>query len=419
MIRVFFATVAGLCAIADSPSGPSVSASRQFVVYGSDLRFRGAVCDLAERTKRDLLQLTNQRDQWTAPIVIHLQNPQANLPEIPRTGLALAQTGFGLKVQLNLKITPDLTESKIRRELLRSILLEMMYRHAPGLAPGARYLAPPEWLLIGIEGKISNASGIIAQPMSPLGVGSIENFLRESPGPIDLPGRVFYQVGSVALIELLVHQRDGRQRLARLISDLPQNDSDEPTNVLRTHFPELLDQEGSLQKTWLANIEQLSRNQTAPLLSGEQTERMLDAILSFEISASKSSRTTYRLVGQKLDTLAVSANPLYRPIMAEYQKLVGQLARGKTTGVSQRMSRLRVSRKALIDRLHKMTDYLNWFEATHSRQPSGLFSGYMKAAEDNGVVREKRRDPISVYLDALETEFENASPRAGTAPRRR
>jgi len=38
----------------------SVSPSRQFVIYGADAELRGAVSDLAERTKADLLTLLRQ-----------------------------------------------------------------------------------------------------------------------------------------------------------------------------------------------------------------------------------------------------------------------------------------------------------------------------------------------------------------------
>ena len=39
----------------------SVSPSRQFVIYGADAELRGAVSDLAERTKADFLALLRQR----------------------------------------------------------------------------------------------------------------------------------------------------------------------------------------------------------------------------------------------------------------------------------------------------------------------------------------------------------------------
>ncbi len=196
MPRIFYATIAGLCALAFSLPEKSVSTSQQFVVYGNDFRLRGAICDLAEQTKRDLLRLTNQHDEWAAPIVIYLQAPQANLPEIPRASLTLAQTGFSLKVQLNLKITSDLIQLEIRHELLKSILLELIYRHTPNLAPGSSCLTPPEWLLLGIEGKISGVLGPFAQPIFRHGPGSLEEFLPEhlircrSAGSRFLPDRL-------------------------------------------------------------------------------------------------------------------------------------------------------------------------------------------------------------------------------------
>ncbi len=208
----------------------------------------------------------------------------------------------------------------------------------------------------------------------------------------------------------MLDQHDGRQRLASLISGLASTNSDDPTIPLRTHFPELFDPEKHLQEAWLAKIEQLSTKQSSQLLlNGQQTKRALDAILSADMSGDKNSRATYRLLDQQLNALALSANPLYRPIITEYQKLARELARGKTTDVSQRMARLRLSQRAVTDRCQNVADYLNWFEATHSRQPSGLFSGYLKAIDDSGEVQ-RRHDPITVYLDALEIEFENASP---------
>jgi hypothetical protein len=53
------------------------------------------------------LELIDQRDEWTTPIIVNAQYPQANLPEKPRR-LNFAQTGFGLKFQLDLTI--DLCE---------------------------------------------------------------------------------------------------------------------------------------------------------------------------------------------------------------------------------------------------------------------------------------------------------------------
>src|SRR5207237_5186976 len=121
----------GLCALgaaaAAEPVQQSISTSRQFIVFGTDLAMRGAICDLAERTKRELLSLLAQRDGWATAIVINAQYPRANLPEMPRLSVDLGQTGFGLKLQLDLVIDPGVTRPEIRRELLRALVLEMIY----------------------------------------------------------------------------------------------------------------------------------------------------------------------------------------------------------------------------------------------------------------------------------------------------
>jgi hypothetical protein len=57
--------------------------------------------------------------------------------------------------------------------------------------------------------------------------------------------------------------------------------------------------------------------------------------------------------------------------------------------------------------MRQIDDYLNWFEATRIVRPSGEFTDYMRAAERAAQPERTKRDAISVYLDVLETEFEN------------
>ncbi len=134
----------------------SVSPSRQFIVFGADAVLRGAVSDAAERTKANLLALLRQRDNWTVPIVLNLQPQQANLPELAAAELRFSQTGFGLKLQLDVTFSQDLDVSLVERELLRAILLEMIYRKRPQLAAGSTFIEPPDWL---IDGTLALAPG--------------------------------------------------------------------------------------------------------------------------------------------------------------------------------------------------------------------------------------------------------------------
>ena len=50
-------------------------------------------------------------------------------------------------------------------------------------------------------------------------------------------------------------------------------------------------------------------------------------------------------------------------------------------------------------------DYMNWFEATKLKTNSGEFADYVTAAKEQEQIRPHRRDPLSIYLDALEEQF--------------
>lgn len=434
MIPVCRASFTVLCvlvgaqAIVPAPLERSISTSRQFLVYGTDVRLRGAICDLAERTKRDVLELINQRDDWTTPIVVNAHYPQANLPETPRAALNFAQTGFGLKLQLDLTIDLDVRQPSVRRELLCAILLEMMYRRETDLPAGTAYVLPPAWLLDGIpprqlefdRGKLIDALGasVASRKIPPL-----KEFLRpQKLSGLDAPGRTLSCAYSFALVELLTHSPDGRACLARFIADLPSASND-PVADLGLHFRELSNA-SSAEKAWSSRIERLAIDQPFQLLSVEETEQSLVELLVLKISGAgpekkyhlddfpqfirnASSKLILSRFSRDLSLFATRANPICRPMVYEYARIGTLLTRGKTKGIAERLARLRASRRGIAAQGRKINDYMNWFEATKSRGPSGAFTDYLKAAELASEPEQRRRDPISVYLDVLETQFQN------------
>src|SRR5205809_2932119 len=137
-------------------AGHSTSPSRQFVIYGGDAKLRGLISGVAEQTKTNLLGLLRQRDDWKTPVVLNLQAQQSNLPELPPADLRFSQTGFGIKLQLDLTFSKNLDILLVQRELLRAILLEMIYRNKPHITAGAVLVEPPDWL---IEGALALAPG--------------------------------------------------------------------------------------------------------------------------------------------------------------------------------------------------------------------------------------------------------------------
>ena len=401
---VAFPTVVGAAA-----PEQSVSASRQFIVYGTEIRVRGAICDLAERTKRELLDLLEQRDAWSTPIIINAQYPQANLPELPRLAVNLSQTGFGLKLQLDLTIDAEISRPEVRQEILRALLLEMIYRRESNIPAGTVYVLPPHWLLDGVpaeqsEMPLERVSNLLALPIAARSLISLEKLLQQKPELLDAPGRLLYRAYAVALVDLLRRAPEGPARLAQFIADLRLGSND-PMAGLRKHFPELLPAGHGAEKIWERQVARLAAQQPHQLLTAAETERRLNEALRFEFS-DRGAAETARLA-HDLGQLEIRANPIYRPIISEYAKVTALLKRGKTKGLAPRLARLRATRQAVAKQMREIDDYLNWFEATRLRGSSGAFADYLEAADSAAGSPQRRRDPISIYLDALETHFEN------------
>ncbi len=377
--------------------------------------------------KSTLLGLLRENDDWKTPIVINAQYPQANLPEIPRAALNVSQTGFGLKLQLDLKIAGDVNGLAIERELLRVVLIEMMYRNELNLAAGTPYVQPPDWLLDGVLAWDShdNAAAIgelLKGFLAANKVISLEEFLRQRPELLDSPSLALYRAYSFVLVTLLTDLPEGRRLLAKFIADLPEAPNDCAAD-LRAHFPVLGGSRESAEKLWILNVAQLSAREDYEPLAVAETERRLDDLLCLRFPNAPRRTNTWRLedypefvhlpdrtavlnrLREDLMLLGPRANSLYRPMILEYQQIVSSLARGKTRGISRRIARLKNSRQALAERMREVDDYMNWFEATQSRTRSGTFVEYLKAADQPAETGSRRHDSISIYIDAMESQF--------------
>jgi hypothetical protein len=401
-----------------APPERSVSPSRQFIVYGADAKLRGAVSDLAEATKANILALLQKPDGWKTPIVVNLQPAQANLPEMPPAALRFSQTGFGLKLQLDLTIASSFDASLVERELLRAILLEMIYRKQPDLAPGTAYVGPPEWLLDGVlaltpgrDRGLLVETVLLSDKIVPL-----QEFLRQRPSLLDSPARLLYRAYSLALVQLIVDGTDGRSRLARYIDNLAGASNDSFAD-LKAQFPILGD---DAEKTWRSSVAELNAAQNYQLLSFIETERRLDELLRGKSSKagppsdaiqleelwkrkiSPAERPALNRLNQNLLLLAARANPVMRPIVQEYQQIAVLIAAGKHKRLAERFARLKTTRAEIAARMSDVDDYMNWFEATQSKAMSGLFVDYLKAAGQPQAPGPRRRDALSVYLDAIE-----------------
>jgi len=249
----------------------------------------------------------------------------------------------------------------------------------------------------------------------------LEKFLRQRPGLLDSTGRTLYRAYSFALVQMLVDGKNGGAQLAKYIDHLSDSPND-PLANLKAQFSSLAD---DAEETWQLALDRLKRLQTFRLLAFAESERRLDELLRVKISEPKKPEKLVRLDELAQHKLSASekmavdqlkrdllffvpqSNPVLRPIGREYQEILALLVRGKRRGVSKRLSRLDATRQQLAARMTEIDDYLNWFEATQLNSGSGNFTGYLKAVDQSQVPAPRRHDPLSVYVDALEDQFEN------------
>ncbi len=403
----------------------STSTSRQFLVYGADVRLRGAVCDLAEETKTNLLHLLELRDNWKTPLIVNLDYPQANLPGAPPARLEVSQLGYGLKLQLNLLVTKEIRGRNVEEELLRAILVEMMYRERGNIAAGTPYVTPPDWLVAGVlrsqPGSNSDDDAELLQSVVAANrIAPLEEIVGQRRARLDAPSRKFFDAYSRALLQLLLGARGGPGKLRQFIADLPVAPNDALAD-LRVHFPETLGR--SPAKWWTLSVARLSAADRFETLSAKDTARQLDRILRFPIPGRDgqtheyslgeyeafrklpASRAILQRVSRQLLLLGARSHPSYRPIVQEDYALAELLARGKTRRVEERLERVASYRSVVETQTKEIDDYLNWYEGTQAKTISGAFSQVLKVDEADDA-QPRRRDPISVYLDSIEMEME-------------
>ncbi|MEP6809050.1 MAG: hypothetical protein ABI992_02310 [Chthoniobacterales bacterium] len=402
----------------------SVSSSRQFVVYGDDIRLRGAICDLAERTKNDTLQLLGARDDWKTPIVVDARAAVAGRSGAPVAELRVNQTGAGLKFQLELRLRAEPEAPEIEREVERAVLLEMMYRSRPDLPAGSSYVDPPDWLIEGLLAlSPSKDATPLAQSLKTALAGRLitfEEFLRQKRALLDSPSQVLYRAYSAALVARLTQDSPTRVRLKQFVLDLNQA-SNNPMADLATRFPELGTDRTQMEERWRSAVTTLAKSERFRLLTCSETERRLAEMLRINVvvaneshvfSLEEASRFVRNPAAQpelqrmtmELLLLSSRAHPLYQPIVAQYQRIAARLLRRKIPKARE-LAELQATREDLNRRMESIADYMNWFEATQARATSGAFRNYLRAADEALTPVPRRRDPISVYLDALETQF--------------
>ena len=404
------------------------SDSKQFSVYCEDVPLRMRVVSFAGEVKHEVMQLLGERDDgWKAPIVIVIEPASGAQLDAPAAKVRLVESLPGFKVQIDVRVGVNPEDVNLQRQIVRAVLLEYAYRES-GVQGGTAFREAPWWITDGIVALIRQRetgtnAGLFKRLLDTNKLPPLADFLADHPDDLGATARAMDEALAACLLQLLASQPAGRAGLARMVRDWPRSDGD-PVALLRKRFPALAADEATLQKWWTPNLARFAATDRYRGLSADETEKELAALLAIEIPTGKdgavktfapgdfaqylklpASRAALAERHTLIVALSARASALYRPVLADYEQAFALLARGKTGGVRERLARIEEYRTSVLRRTAEIADYLNWFEGTQLGGTSNVFDSYLKTANELSGQEQKRRDPISRYLDEMEHEY--------------
>jgi hypothetical protein len=210
--------------------------------------------------------------------------------------------------------------------------------------------------------------------------------------------------------------------LFRYIADLP-NASADPVAEFQAHFPGFGKSADEMEQSWSGLVQRMAGEQQFVLETFSSTVSQLDELRKIKIATDAAGKNPLTLeqtiaatrpkidvtaageLAQHFAVLAARAHPLLHSIIIDYQLAAQAAARKKTRGWSKRLFQASTLNDEICARIREVEDFMNWFEATQATSPSGDFQDYLRAAQnDPGAVR--RRDALSIYLDAMELQLQ-------------
>ena len=407
----------------------SISLSKQFVIYCSDPQMRYSISSAAEEIKLGVLSVLSQKDQWKAPIVINVHREDPTEPGAPPSALNLVQLDQGFKIDLEIRLGQDLEEVHFQEQLVRAVLLEFCYRNHPSLQAGSEYQKPPEWIVQGIIQLLLKRAGktddteIFKSIIDTDRLMPLVSFLSQRSVDMDSSSLALYKAYSLCLVTLLSRTNNGPYHLVEFLRKIPESSGD-PAADLAKSFPDLGKSEATTEKWWTLNVARLASEYRFLGLSLEETDQRLSETLKLRLVLGSGTTKTVELaefkgwikektaqtelvaLNLKLSELSANSHPLLRTTIAEYQEVVLLLARGKTRGIADRLTKLSQRRVTLAKLMSDIDDTVNWFEATQLNVKTGAFDSYLKKAKQWEAETPRRTDAISRCLDEVEAEME-------------
>lgn len=106
-----------------------------------------------------------------------------------------------------------------------------------------------------------------------------------------------------------------------------------------------------------------------------------------------------------LQDLTFRGNVLFREIARDYGLIIKDMQEGKTKDLDGKLAALRKRSIETYLAACAVQDHLDWYEASQSKEYSGLFEDFLTLPERINEELPPRLDPISTYLDQVESQL--------------
>ncbi len=417
-----------------------LSSSGQFRISGGEGPTRGATAILMEETYKDFVKLTGADEDWKTPVRIILHG-QPGDPLPPRTSaMDLLATDTGFELRLLIHLSRGIERERFRRAATIALLYERGLRDLPPEEKETPLHVPP-WLAEGLleahdwHARISDRR-LYEVLYKHGGLHTLDQlFSVDEPRheTMDAAMRAAFRVSAGSLVMALLEQPQGQEAFRNFIKEVPPFAGEMPS-LLHRHFPELNLSETSLAKWWSLQMANKGTLDLGEVFTVARTEAALSEALRLQIRDAEDIVTEHPLspelpeippdglanavrpAQEALVRLSYRCFPSYRPLIAGYQGILGDLAQGKTTDIPERLSSLEETRAIMAGKASHARDFLDWFEITRARQTSGAFDDYLRLKDQLKYNPRRRTDDLSLYLDRMDRVFHretgNTSPPA-------
>lgn len=415
----------------------AVSSSRQFRVSGGTSGLRATVALMAEETKTDFLKLIAVKDDWKVPLAITLHGmPGDPLP--PRSmRLSLVAVDGAPELRLDCHLARGLDSGALCYRVTEALVYERSIR-AGRSGHAEKNLEAPPWVTEGLREAAAWKNGFAERKLyealfSHGGLYKLDDlFTLDDVGRDSLDGatRAAFVVSSGSLVSVLLEQPGGTAGFRAFLDEVASFEGEMPV-LLRKHFPEMNISETSLAKWWALQLANKGGQALlTQVMSVRETEKAIAEALRLHFRDAEGAthtegisawervialpeperRSAIHSAQDALNRASYRCFPSFRPLIAEYQQVLGKIVKGDSKNIAFQLAELEQNRTTMIARSDRARDYLDWFEITRARTTSGAFEDYLRLKERLKTRTNPRTDPVSKYLDRMDEIFSRGLP---------